>query len=214
MTLFELLSVGVLAVLAALGVMLVVVLIRHTPRSAAGELVGRGDFSAALESAALGPGAERDELLAAAVAAKHLLEFDRAEALARRSIEADPSDGEAWLELGLALGYRGEHEQADEALVEASRHRADLLESISLHRAWVALRAGDTGAALLLFEEISAPLDSKLRSDLGPGDPLFAEWFFQAADLWEETGALDRSAWAREEARRSAPGSLLVAEFA
>lgn len=213
MALFELLSLGVIVVLAALGLMLLIVVLRNTPRSAASELVGRGDFSAALDTADLGPTADRDELLAAAVAAKHVLALERAEALALRALDLDREDGEAWLELGLTRAYQGKHESALAAMSRAARHRADLLESISLHRAWVALSDGDSPSACRLFEEISAPLESKLRSDLGPGDPLFAEWFFQAADLWEESGAREKGAWARQEARRSAPGSELVAKF-
>lgn len=214
MGLFELLSLGVIAVLVLVGLLVLVVVLKQTPRSAAGSLVGSGDFSRALAAADLGPGAERDELLAAAVAAKHLLELGTAEELTRRILEGDDSDGEAWMERGLAAAYRGDYEHAVEWLANAERCRSDLFESISLHRAWTDLKAGRGGPARKRFEEISAPLESKLRSDLGPGDPLFAEWFFQAADLWEESGAHEMSAWARREARQAAPDSRLIAEFA
>ena len=214
MDLAELLSLGILSAVLLLGLAILVLILKQTPRSPAGSLVGRGDFSRALASADVSPGAERDELFAAALAAKHELDLDAAEALLARILEGDPSDGEAWMERGLVAAYRGDHPRADEHLATAERYRSDLLESISLHRAWTSLRAGDLERARRGFEEISAPLESKLRHDLGPGDPLFAEWFFQAADLWEESGARDKGAWARREARRSAPSSKLVGKFA
>lgn len=210
MTLFELLSIGVLVATAALLIALAVVVIRNTPRSAASDLVGAGDFSSALESADTGADAERDELMAAAFAAKHMMELGRARELIDRVLSDDPADGEAWLERGLVEAYGGDHDGALESLEEAGRHRADLLESIALHRAWVELRAGDEAAARHRFEEVAAPLRSKFESDLGPGDPLFAEWFFQAADLWEAAGERELGKWARGEARKAAPQSLLV----
>lgn len=213
MGLFEIISLGVTLVVIAAGLAVLVVILKQTPRSAAGSLIGSGDFSRALSSADVGPGAGRDELLAAAVAAKHLLELETADALVRRILEADESDGEAWMERGLIAAYGGDYALAIEWLSDAERWRSDLFESITLHRAWTELRAGLGDSARKRFEEISAPLESKLRSDLGPGDPLFAEWFFQAADLWEESGAPDKGAWARREARRAAPQSALVARF-
>ncbi len=214
MALFEILSLAVVAALVLGGVFLLVVMLRNTPGSATGSLVGTGDFARALAAADLGPSADRDELLAAAVAAKHMLELDTCEELARRILDRDGDDGEAWMERGLAAAYRGDYANASAWLATAERLRSDLFESISLHRAWAELRAGRGHSAHTRFEEISVPLESKLRSDLGPGDPLFAEWFFQAADLWEESGAHDKSAWAREAARRAAPASRLVARFA
>lgn len=214
MDLAELLSVGVVSAVLLLGLAILVLILKQAPRSAAGTLVGRGDFSRALAVADVSAGAERDELFAAALAAKHELDLDAAEALLARILSSDPGDGEAWMERGLVAAYRDDPSRADEHLATAVRYRADLLESISLHRAWVSLRAGDPARARRGFEELSAPLESKLRHDLGPGDPLFAEWFFQAADLWEESGAPDKSAWARREARRSAPSSKLVRKFA
>lgn len=213
MDLAEILSLGIVSVLLLLGLGLLVLVLKQTPRSAAGDLVGQGDFARALEAADTSSAAGRDELFAAAVAAKHLLDLDTAEALLARLVEDDHSDGEAWMERGLVAAYRGDDARARDCLTTAERHRSDLLESISLHRAWADLRAGDRDGARRRFEEISAPLESKLRSDLGPGDPLFAEWFFQAADLWEESGALEKGAWARAEAGGAAPASLLVAKF-
>ena len=209
----ELLTLGVTIAVAVAGVLVLLLMLNHAPRSAAGDLVGRGDFAEALTAADTGGDAERDELMAAAIAAKHLRELDRAEDLLARVVRIDDDDGEAWMERGLVAAYRGDYALAADHLRSAERRRSDLLESISLHRAWVDLLAGEAAAALRRFEEIAAPLESKLRSDLGPGDPLFAEWFFQASDLWAESGATEKAAWARREARRSAPSSELVARF-
>jgi tetratricopeptide (TPR) repeat protein len=213
MTLFELLGIGVVVATAAVLIALAVVVIRNAPRSKAGELVGAGDFETALDSADTGAGAERDELMAAAFAAKHTMELDRARGLVDRVLADDPADGEAWLERGLIEAYDGDHAAALDSLAEAGRHRADLLESIALHRAWVELRAGDVGSARRRFEEVAAPLRSKFEHDLGPGDPLFSEWFFQAADLWEAFGEGELGAWSRDEARKAAPQSQLVSAF-
>ena len=213
MTLFEALSVGVLAIVVLVGVFLLVVVLRNPARSSAGQLLGEGDFAEALAVADTSPSAEREDLRAAAIASRQMLELERAQHLGRRLIELDGEDGEAWLELGLAQGYAGSMDQARESLGQATRLRADLLESISLHRAWLELRAGRKDEARAIFEEIAAPLESKLRHDLGPGDPLFAEWFLHAADLWEAAGDSERADWARREAHAAAPGSPLVARF-
>lgn len=210
MTLFELLSIGVIVVTGAVLIMLAVVVIRNTPRSAASDLVGTGDFSEALTSADTGADAERDELMATAFAAKHMMELDRARGLVDRVLADDRADGEAWIERGLIQAYGDDHSGALESLEEAGRHRADLLESIALHRAWVELRAGDHAASRRRFEEVSAPLRSKFESDMGPGDPLFAEWFFQAADLWDARGEHELGKWSRSEARKAAPQSRLI----
>ena len=61
-----------------------------------------------------------------------------------------------------------------------------------------------------LFDEIEAPLETKLRTDLGSGDVVFADWFLQASELWLAFGDNDRAAWARREAMRSAPQSRLL----
>jgi hypothetical protein len=61
-----------------------------------------------------------------------------------------------------------------------------------------------------LFSEVEAPLENKLRSDLGSGEPLFAEWFLQAAALWRAFGEEERAGWARREGRASAPESQLA----
>lgn len=190
---------------------LLVLVVKLAPRSATAADLGRGDFERVLERADLGERADREELIAAAVAAKHLLRLDRAEELLRRQLAADPADGEAWLELGLVTAYRDRHPEADEALARAAELRADLLESITLHRAWIALRRGRAGEARRLFEEVEAPLENKLRADLGSGEPLFAEWFQQAAELWRAAGDDERADWARKEALRTAPQSRLLA---
>ena len=87
--------------------------------------------------------------------------------------------------------------------------RADLAESITLHRAWLELRRGRERDARRRFEEIEASLESKLRADL-VGDPLFAEWYLQAALLWRAAGDEERAAWAWREGLAAAPESRLA----
>src|SRR3978361_98894 len=82
-------------------------------------------------------------------------------------------------------------------------------ESIPLPRAWLALRRGDVKTARRLFDEVEAPLETKLRSDLGSGEPLFAEWFLHAAALWAALGDTRRARWAAAAGRASAPESRL-----
>src|SRR5262249_1105544 len=154
-----------------------------------------------------GPRPERDELYVAAVAAKHLLELDRARELLGRLLAADPEDGEAWLENGLVAAYSGDPATAREAFAKAAALRSDLAESLTLHRAWLALREGDKETARRLFDEVEAPLETKLRTDLGGGEPLFAEWFLEAASLWEAAGDSLRARWARKAGREAAPES-------
>lgn len=203
-----LLTFLVIAAIAA-GAMVLFAVLRREPVSPAVEAVGRGDFEGALAAARTGPGAGRDELLAAAVAAKHLLRLDEARALLARILARDPGNGEAWLESGLAAAYAGDWAEAERALAEAAARRSDLAESITLHRAWVELRKGDLREARHLFDEIETSMENKLRTDLGGGEPLFAEWFLQAAELWAALGDAERADWAREEGRRSASGSRL-----
>jgi tetratricopeptide (TPR) repeat protein len=201
-------TVLVLAAVVITAVVLVSVL-RRTQDSPAAQAVGRGDFEAALAAARTGRGASRDELFAAAVAARHLLRFDEARRLLSRILAADPSDGEAWLESGLAAAYAGDLDKAGQDLGRAAALRSDLAESITLHRAWVELRKGDLKEARHLFDEVETSLENKLRTDLGGGEPLFAEWFLHASQLWAALGDPKRAAWAWEEGRRSAGGSRL-----
>lgn len=193
----------------AAGALILFAVLRRPPASAAVQALGRGDFEAALAAARTGANAGRDELLAAAVAAKHLLRLDESRALLARILARDPSDGEAWLESGLAAAYAGDWPAAERALAGAAARRSDLAESITLHRAWVELKKKDLRAARHLFDEVETSLENKLRTDLGGGEPLFAEWFLQAAELWAAFGDDERANWAREEGRRSAIGSRL-----
>lgn len=204
---------GILAALILAAVVItafvLVSVLRRTQDSPAAQAVGRGDFEAALAGARTGRGAGRDELFAAAVAARHLLRFDEARRLLARILAADPSDGEAWLESGLASAYAGDLARAGQDLGRAAALRSDLVESITLHRAWVELRKGDLKEARHLFDEVETSLENKLRTDLGGGEPLFAEWFLQASQLWAALSDPERAAWAWEEGRRSAGGSRL-----
>ncbi|HZF13460.1 MAG TPA: hypothetical protein VFE33_32100 [Thermoanaerobaculia bacterium] len=207
---FESLLLGALLVGLAAGSLLLWSGLRRSGASPAVQELERGHFAAALAAArTAGPRPERDELYAAAVAAKHLLELDRARELLGRLLAADPGDGEAWLEKGLVAAYAGDPAAAEEAFARAAGHRSDLAESLTLHRAWLALRRGDLAASRRLFDEVEAPLETKLRTDLGEGEPLFAEWFLQAAALWEAAGDSARAAWARSAGRAAAPESHL-----
>lgn len=203
-----LLTFLVIAAIAA-GALVLFAVLRREPASPAVEAAGRGDFEAALASARTGPGAGRDELFAAAVAAKHLLRLEEARTLLARILKRDPGDGEAWLESGLSAAYAGDWPAAERALSEAAARRSDLAESITLHRAWVEMKKRELREARHLFDEVETSLENKLRTDLGGGEPLFAEWFLQAAELWRAFGDAERADWARSEGRRSASGSRL-----
>ena len=206
---FESLLIAALLLGAFLGGLGLFAALRRAPGSPAIQAVGRGDFEAALAAARTGRGAGRDELFAAAVAAKHRLRLDEARKLLARILAADPSDGEAWLESGLAAAYAGDLAEAERALGEAAARRSDLAESITLHRAWLELRKGDLRNARHLFDDVETSLENKLRTDIGSGEPLFAEWFLQAAELWAALGDTERAEWALREGRASIPGSRL-----
>jgi tetratricopeptide (TPR) repeat protein len=205
-------TAAVLGLLTAGAALALFALLRRTRVSPALAALGQGHFDAALDAARTGLGSPRDDLWAAAVAAKHLLRLDEARGLIDRLLAADPGDGEARLESGLIAAYAGDFPAAERELLAAAGQRSDLTESITLHRAWLALRRGDPGdrsRARRLFDEVVAPLETKLRSDLGSGEPLFAEWFLQAAALWEAFGDPERAAWAAAAGRASAPESRL-----
>jgi tetratricopeptide (TPR) repeat protein len=210
---FEGIFAILLGLLAAGGALALFAVLRRTRISPAMAELGRGHFAAALAAARTGPGASRDDLWVAAVAAKHLLRFEEARALLDRLLAADPGDGEARLESGLVAAYAGDLTAAERELLAAAAQRSDLTESITLHRAWVALRRSDqsTGrtTARRLFDEVEASLETKLRSDLGTGEPLFAEWFLHAAALWAAFGDEERAGWAAAAGISSAPESRL-----
>src|SRR4051794_17273788 len=205
-----LLLAGLLVLLAAGAYAAWTTLRQPAAGGAAQRALGEGRFADALAAARTDARASRDQLYTAAVAARHLLELDRAKGLLDRVLTQDPADGEAWLERGLTAAWAGDFDGAEQAFQKAGTLRSDLLESLTLHRAWLALRRGDRQGARRLFSEVEAPLENKLRSDLGSGEPLFAEWFLQAADLWADAGDEDRAAWARSEGRASAPESRLT----
>ncbi len=194
--------VGVVVVAVAVVALAV---LRHAPRSRAAELLGRGAFGEASRRGDDGP-ADR---LAAATAARHLLDLDLAARLLDAVLAEDPGDGEALLERGLVEAYAGRFEAAEDLLRRAAGVRADLAESITLHRAWLDLRRGRAARARRGFEEIEASLESKLRADL-TGDPLFAEWFLHASLLWRAAGDRERAAWAWRHGLAAAPESRLA----
>src|SRR6476660_6648856 len=112
---FESLLLGILLAGLAVGSFLLWSGLKRSGTSAALEELGRGHFRAALAAArTAGPRPERDELYAASVAAKHLLELDRARELLGRLLAFDPEDGEAWLESGLVAAYSGDPAAARE----------------------------------------------------------------------------------------------------
>jgi len=206
---FETLLVVLLSALLAVGALALFASLRAGAASDAMAELGAGRFAEALKTARTGPRAPRDELYAAAVAAKHLALWQQADELLGRILAADPGDGEAWQERGAVAAYAGRAGAAAAAFARALAGRADLAESFNIERDWLALRTGDAARARRLFDEVEAPLESKLRSDLGEGDPLFAEWFLLAAALWRAAGDDERADWAAAAGRAAAPESRL-----
>jgi tetratricopeptide (TPR) repeat protein len=197
--------VALVGLVVVAAVVIALAVLRHAPRSQAAELLGRGAFGEASQRG----GDEPEGRLAAATAARHLLDLDLAARLLDAVLAEHPGDGEVLLERGLVEAYAGRLEAADELLRRAAAVRADLAESITLHRAWLDLRRGRQARARSGFEEIEASLESKLRADLA-GDPLFAEWFLHAALLWRATGDRERAAWAWRQGLAAAPESRLA----
>ena len=206
---FETILIWAFAIAAALGSGMLVVALRGAAASEIAVAAAAGRFAAALDAARRHPPLERDDLLAAAIAAKHRLAFEEAGSWLRALLAQDPVDGEGLLELGLVETYDGRPDQGDARLREAAAQRADLGESIMLHRAFAALVAGDVAQARRRFEEVEAPLETKLAIDVGSGEPAFAEWFLHAAALWRAAGRRERADWAWSKAEESAPESLL-----
>ena len=171
--------------------------------------LGRGDFRAVLQTADTSSGAERDSLYAAAVAAKHLLEWEPAKVFLQRILKSD-NDGEAWLELGLVQTYEGSYEEARRSFEQVESTRSDLLESLTLHRAFLDLCRCETARAQAQFEEIEAALETKLRTDMGASEPLFCEWFLQSAALWHAMGQETKAECFRELALRTCGESRLA----
>ena len=206
---FESILLWTLGIGAAIGVALLVIALRGGEPSAIARATAAGSFVAALDAAAEHPPHDRDDLLAAAIAAKHRCRFDDARRWLGEVLASDPADGEVLVEMGLTEAYLTHAGAADERLRAAIGARADLAESITLHRAFAALAGGDHAQAARFFEEVEAPLVSKLEVDVGPGEPAFAEWFLHAAALWDDAGDSARAGWAWSQAIASAPESLL-----
>ncbi len=214
MTPLEILALAVFGAAALAAGVAALAVLRGSRRSAGAAALGRGDFEEAARAADTSPTAGREDLYVAAVAAKHRLDLADAAALLERILAADPGDGDAWLERGLVAGYLEDYDGALAAFARAEALRSDLAEPLALHRAWALLRRGERLRALRIFDEIEAPLETKLLSDLGPGDPLFAEWFLQAAALWQARGDADRAAWARRAGLAAGPQSHLLHRLA
>jgi tetratricopeptide (TPR) repeat protein len=206
---FEGILLWSLAIGGAIGAVLLVVALRGAEPSAIARATALGRFIEALDAADREPPRERDDLLAAAIAAKHLCDWERARSWLEAALRDDPADGEVSVELGLVAAYNRDVVEADQRLRAAMAARADLAESITLHRAFAALVGGDRAAAARLFEEVEAPLVTKLTVDVGWGEPAFAEWFLHASALWRAAGDVERAEWAWRKADESVPESLL-----
>jgi hypothetical protein len=206
---FESVLIWSLAIGAAIGAGLLVVALRGAEPSAIARATALGQYLAAMEAAAREPPRQRDDLLAAAIAAKHRCEWERARSWLAAALADDPTDGEVSIESGLLAAYGGDTATADERFRDALSQRADLAESITLHRAFAALVGGDGATATHHFEEVEASLLSKLTVDVGAGEPAFAEWFLHASALWRHGGDVERAEWAERKAIESAPESLL-----
>ncbi len=200
------------ALLAAAAVALAMTLHRGRTGAASAQLrLDEGRYREVLDTDVLDTGErDRDVLFAWAVAAKHLGELGLASETLARLVAEDPGDGEAWLETGLVAAYDGRLDDADDAFARVEASRSDLLESLTLHRAWLAALRGDAARAGRLFGEIEVPLETKLRQDIGEGEASFAEWFLHAGLLWRQRGDEARADWALGAARAAAPRSRLV----
>ncbi|MEE2778522.1 MAG: hypothetical protein VYE73_17375 [Acidobacteriota bacterium] len=205
---FEILLIVVLAIVAGVGALGLYVALRGETPSAALEALGRGEYREALS--VVGDDTRDDAMLAAATAARHCLEWEEARTRLRRVLEGDPRHGEAMIELALVHLYQNEMERADRLFVDALGWRSDLLESITLHRAVTAILGGDPQRGRELFEEVEATLETKLRLDVGEGEPAFAEWFLHSAVVWDALGRRSQAEWAWQAGRDAAPQSRLA----
>jgi tetratricopeptide (TPR) repeat protein len=199
---------GVFALVAAAGLAFLVIM-RASRSDAAVAAFEAGRFAEAIALAQVGGELGRETLLAGARAARHLLEFDNASSLLDRLLRDDRDDGEIWVEKGLTAAYGRDLDGARKSFQRAAAARSDLLESITLHRAWLELTMGDEQLARRLFDEVEQPITTKLDIDLGDGDPGFAEWFLHAGWLWRGRGKEARATAAIDAARRAAPESQL-----
>lgn len=203
-----LIFIGIFALLVVTGLATLVAL-RSSGSSAAVGAFEAGRFAEAVELASDPSGAPRESLLAGARAARHLLDLEGASVLLDKLLREDVDDGEAWVEKGLVAAYGRDLAGARDCFQKAVSLRSDLLESTTLHRAWLELVLGDPPLARRLFDEVEATISTKLDTDLGPGDPEFAEWFLHAGWLWRSRGARARAAAAIDAARSAAPESRL-----
>lgn len=206
---FEILLYIGLGASILIGGLMMGIALRESRPTDAGRALDEGRFRDALALSETGPKATERDLRVAAIAAKHCGDWDSADLFLDRLLDDDREDAEALLEKGLVLIYRGDPATAIESLDRALALRSDLAESISLHRSYALMGLGETDRARRLFEEIEVPLETKLRSDMGAGEPIFCEWFIHAASLWSLAGDWQRASWAREEAMKSAGDSRL-----
>lgn len=198
----------VFLLVAGVGLTLLVVL-RSRAHGSLSTLVEAGDFRRALDGFRSLDAPPRDDLLAAARAARNLLDLETARQATDSLLSADDQDGEAWLERALTSACARDFEESREAFSRVQASRSDLLESATLHRAWMELFSGNGDLARRLFDEVEAPLVTKLEEEIG-GDPAFAEWYLHAGWLWRARGdEEERAARALAAARAAAPQSVL-----
>lgn len=184
--------------------------IRRSRHGLASEAVARGAFRQALRLADAGPGAPRDDLLAAATAARHLLKLTTATRLLDRLLDDEPADDEARLDRGLVAAYGGDSAGAHAALDTLELSDPEETVPLPLLRAWLLLRDGDEAEAHALFEQVEVAIDTLLHPQAEAGDPLAAEWLAVAADLYRSKGNPRRAERALGAARQAAPSSPLI----
>ena len=206
---FETIFIFLLAIAAGLTTLLLFVALKRSRASPAGDALGAGQFEDALVLAGRGLGDQRDEWMAGAVAAKHLARWSQAHAFLDRILAEDPKDGEGLAERGLLSLYQDRPQDARGYFQSALAQRGDLIESLTLHLALTALVEGNLALARRTFEEVEVSLETKLRIDLGDDEPLFSEWLFHAAALWDALGKEGKARWAWGQALAAAPASQL-----
>ena len=168
--------------------------------------LGGGHFAAALERARTGPRAPRDELYAAAVAAKHLRLWERADELPRAHPGERCGDGEAWLERGLVGGLFGLPRARGGGVVrlhQALAHRARTSPSRSPCTAPGSPSRGAIAPPPAVSSTRSrrrsrtscAPISARASRSSPSGSS-------RRPALWSAAGDGERAAWA---ARRAAP---------
>ena len=114
------------------------------PSGARPQALGRGDSTPPWPAARTGAGRGARAVRRAPWPPSTSSSLERARALLDRILARDPGDGEAWLEAVWPRRYAGDLAAAERAFAEGGPLRSDLLESLTLHRAWLALKPEDS----------------------------------------------------------------------